>query len=200
MKTRCLLGVGATALALVVGGCTTKPSSPVATNRPPESLGTRCTNAPPDATCAAEVAQGLGFRFAWLPVPAGWRTGTPDHPGFIGRIGVPDAIAEEELHRGGITLVLASGGASDPPVVRSHRAFHWQGVVVHEASGVPRPRPSAAAWTIWYSWSSDGHPYRLIMVGYPGRGVGTLASGRRTARKMLVLVRFAAPGSTPGGA
>jgi hypothetical protein len=143
----------------------------------------------------------LGFRFAWFPAPAGWGTGFDgDHLGFVGRVGVPDAEAEEELHREGIVLVLASGGESEPPTVGTYRIFQWHGVLVHEASGVPEPRPNPATWTVWYTWSTGGHPYRLILAGYPTQGpVGTLASGRSTARQMLTLVRFATPASTPGG-
>lgn len=114
---------------------------------------------------------------------------------------MPDAVAEEKLDRGGITIILESGGVSEPPRVETHRTFRWHGVVVREASGIPKPRPNPASWAVYYSWSLGGHPYRLILVGYPKQGpVGTLASGVSTGRQMLTLVQFATPAFTPSGA
>ena len=183
-------------LALVLGGCSSGPRQTTGNAGPPDAIKGPCRAAPPSADCATKVATQVGLPLAWVSVPSGWSSGLGPYSGFEGRVGVPGPGVIERLKRRGVLVVLGSGGASEAPQLQQHRHFRWRGVLVTEASGVPMPRPNPAAWSVFYAWSRQGHPYWLEVVGITADGpVGTVAEGRATARSMLEAVQYAAPAS-----
>jgi len=147
-------------------------------------------------SCATEVADNLGFPFAWMPVPSGWTPGgVGDVPGFVGRFGVPQAAATERLHLAGVLVVIASGGVGDQPAVSAHAQVRWRGVLVTEASGVP-PQPNEAAWVVYDTWVMEKHGYRLYVMALPKQGaIGTVASGILIARQVRDALEYTAPTS-----
>jgi len=196
------IGAAALCLALFLSCCSRAPATSVSLLTG-HAVSHRCLEAAPNTGCASEVARELGFPLAWLPVPGGWSAGgaadsegVADFPGFLGRFGVPEAVATERIHRAGVIVVLVSGGVGEDPTVSRHVRFHWRGVLVKEASGVPTPRPNQAAWMIADTWWRGGHEYRLYVEGIPAQGpAGTVAAGRLVARRILADLEYTSPGS-----
>jgi len=197
-------GIGAVMLCpvLLLSSCSRAPVTTVSLLTG-HTVTHRCLEAPPNAGCASEVAHQLGFPVAWLPVPQGWSAGgaadsqgVADFPGFLGRFGVPEAVATERLHRAGVIVVLVSGGVGEDPTVSRHVRLRWRGLLVREASGVPTPRPNQAAWMVADTWRRGGHAYRLYVEGIPAQGTaGTVAAGRLVARGILADLEYTSPGS-----
>jgi hypothetical protein len=181
-------------LVALLGGCSQNGPATTINGRPPHGVSRRCVESPPRDACASEVAHELGFRLAWFPVPHGWTAGDvvdPPLPGFVGRFGVSNPVATERFHRGGLVVVIESGGDFDRHTLSAHRRFRVDRAVVREASGALESRASGIAWEVFDAWSLHGHPYRLYLLAYPGHGpVRTLAEGRSIARRMLSSVVY----------